>query len=503
MGKAVLYLVGYAVTAWLLWAYLTQQVRPIDAQMEWIRWAFLIAFTPALLRYLIQLVVAPFYEAVMARRRRKLRESGHVAEQPLVSILVPAWNEEVGIAATVRSILRSDYPHIETIVIDDGSTDNTAAVMAALVAEQDATGSEHRLICRSVPNGGKSRALNTGLRMSKGEIIITIDADSVIEPDAVRAFVAAYEDPKVMCVAGNVKVGNYGNAVGFVQHFEYLFSFFFKKADSLLNAVYIVGGAAASYRRRVFKELGGFDDTIITEDIEISTRIQNAGWTVQYAPDAVIWTEGAPTFLGLSKQRVRWKYGRLVTFWRYRNLFFSLDRRHSKMLSLLVLPVALLSDFLLLVQPVVLTLLIFYTIAGDDYLPLLAYAALIMAMVVIQVLSDVRRRRHLHLLPFSPAAWVMIYIIDVIELQALVRSFWRLGTGAGLQWQRWTREGVFEQEDAPVTRDPAVGQLPAATEPAPAPSEPQAARSVEPAVVEPTVTVPAGPLPRRALPGAH
>lgn len=327
-------------------------------------------------------------------------------------------------------------------------------------------------------------------------------ADRVIEPDAVRAFVAAYEDPKVMCVAGNVKVGSYGNAVGFVQHFEYLFSFFFKKADSLLNALYIVGGAAASYRRRVFKELGGFDDTIITEDIEISTRIQNAGWTVQYAPDAVIWTEGAPTFMGLAKQRVRWKYGRLVTFWRYRHLFFSLDRRHSKMLSLLVLPVALLSDFLLLVQPVVLTLLIGYTIAGHDYLPLLAYALIIMSLVIIQVLTDVRRRRHLHLLTFAPAAWVMVYIIDVIELQALVRSFWRLGTGAGLQWQRWTREGVFDQEDAPVAVETKVRQLPSPPAAAPADARPQAASSVEPAHAAPSGASPAGAPPKRALPGA-
>lgn len=106
----------------------------------------------------------------------------------------------------------------------------------------------------------------------------------------------------------------------------------------LLNAVYIVGGAAASYRRYVFRKLGGFDETIITEDIELSTRIQDHGWAVRYAPKAVIWTEGAPTFLGLAKQRVRWKYGRLVTFWRYRHLFFSLDRRHSRILSPLVLP---------------------------------------------------------------------------------------------------------------------------------------------------------------------
>lgn len=443
MGRIALHVFGYAVTGLLWWAFLTLHARPVGAGLWW-RWLVLVFMAPTVLRYAVQLVLAPFYELVMdSLRRRRDRRRGELALTPTVTVVVPAWNEEVGIAATVRSVLASDYPHLEIVVIDDGSTDGTAGVMQALVAEHEASGHPARLLFHTQPNAGKSRAMNTALAMATGELIFTVDAESVVEPDAVSELVKMYENPAVMSVAGNVKIGNSDTVVGIIQQFEYLYAFFFKKADSLLSAVYIVGGAAASYRRSVLDEMGGFDESIITEDIEMSTRIQDEGGVVQYAPRAVIWTEGASDVTGLARQRLRWKYGRLITFWRYRHMFLSTAPRHNKWLSWLIMPVTLLGDFLLLMEPLLLVLIGIYTWLSHDFLPIIVYAAVLGAIFVYQVLTDVRRRQHLHLLLMAPFIWLLIYFIDAIEFQALTRSLTRIARREGLRWQRWQRNGVF------------------------------------------------------------
>lgn len=124
-----------------------------------------------------------------------------------------------------------------------------------------------------VPNGGKGQALNHGLAHANGEIVMTIDADSVMDAEAIGNIVRRFSDGSVGAVAGNVIVGNASSIVGIIQQLEYLYGFFFKRADSFFGSVYIVGGAAAAYRRDVLEEVGDFDPDIITEDIEMSTRI--------------------------------------------------------------------------------------------------------------------------------------------------------------------------------------------------------------------------------------
>ncbi|MBB1483665.1 glycosyltransferase family 2 protein [Tessaracoccus sp. MC1865] len=447
MGRIALYLFGYAATAALVWAFLTLQTHP-QPPGAWLRWVVLLAMGPSLFRYSVQLVLAPLYELIMARRRRR-QGARCVVRRPSVSVLVPARNEEVGIEATVRSVLASDYPDLELVVVDDGSTDGTGEVMRRLVREHEESRRPGRLVFRSLPNAGKSRAMNTALSLSSGDLIITVDADSVVEPDAVREIVRLYDDPRVMSVAGNVKIGNHKSPIGLIQQFEYLYAFFFKKADSLLNAVYIVGGAAASYRRSIIDELGGFDETIITEDIEMSTRIQDAGGKVQYTPRAVIWTEGASDVAGLAGQRLHWKYGRLITFWRYRWMFLSIAPRHNMWLSWLVMPVTVIADLLLLLEPLLLALIVAYTWVSHDFLPIIVYIALLAVVLVFQVLTDVRRRQSLNLLLVAPIAWLLIYFVDAIEFQALTRSLLRISRRQGLDWQRWERSGVFSGEPVP------------------------------------------------------
>ncbi|WOP17716.1 glycosyltransferase family 2 protein [Raineyella sp. LH-20] len=457
MGRALLVLGTYVVTATLAVLTFTHHARPTD-EYATLRLVIFLLFIPSLFKYLVQICVAPWYELTAWWRARCSRTPARRARtyQPRISVIVPAWNEEVGILTTVRSVLASRYPDVELIVVNDGSTDGTDRVMRAFLHEHQLSGHRIPIIYDVQPNGGKATAINHGIGLASGEIVMTVDADSVLRADALTNIVRRFEDERVMSVAGNVKIGNRSHTLGLVQQLEYLYGFYFKKADSLLNSIYIVGGAAAAYRRWVFDEVGGFDPSIITEDIEMSTRIQAAGYAIAYAADAVVYTEGAEDLRGLSRQRLRWKYGRLLTFARYRWLFFSLRRHHSAPLTLLILPVAVISEALLLLEWALLAIFFWYTAHTQDYAPILLYAGLTAVLVTLQVLTDPERRQNLNLLLLAPGAWCVLYLVDVVEFQALARSILRIIRGEGVTWQRWNRCGVFQSDamavaSAPVT----------------------------------------------------
>ena len=442
-----LVVVGYALTGLIVWEQLADPGSVEGASTTW-RLVLSLLVAPALLKYVVQLLAAPWFAPVSWLRRQWRRQHRGAPVLPRISVIVPAWTEEVGIAATVRSALASNYPDFEVIVVNDGSTDATDAVMRRLVSEHEGTGHSADLVYLSKPNGGKGSALNLALQEATGELVFTTDADSAIAPEALRRLARHFEDPRVMSVAANVKLGNPRGALGLVQQLEYLYGFYFKQADALLGSIYIVGGAAAAYRRRVFDEVGGFDESNITEDIEMSTRIQEAGHRISYAPDAVVYTEAPLEWAGLARQRLRWKFGRLMTFMQYRHLFFSTARRHNKWLSLLLLPAALWSEVLLLFQPVLLGVLWTYTALTSDYWPILLYAAAVAVLVHWQVLTDPRRTEYAKVLAIAPIAWFVLHVVDAIEFQALVRSIHRLVTGRGVTWQRWQRQGAFAHEPA-------------------------------------------------------
>ena len=235
----------------------------------------LVLFAPLMLKFVVSLSIALWYP--IAEQRRERRRSANPA--PKVSVLIPAWNEEVGIAAAMISVVQANYPDLEVIVIDDGSTDGTFEQIEQVAARfRSSRQFGHREIrFRRVRNGGKARALNTALKLATGEIVVTIDADSLVERHAIGNLVKHFADPKVASVAGNVAIGNRNTCIGLVQQLEYLFGFYFKRAEGMLNAVYIVGGAAAAYRRSILVEVGGFDETIITEDIELDASENLSG----------------------------------------------------------------------------------------------------------------------------------------------------------------------------------------------------------------------------------
>ena len=143
------------------------------------------------------------------------------------------------------------------------------------------------------------------------------------------------------------------------------------------------------------------------------------------------------------RQRLRWKHGRLLTFFRYRRLFGSLSDRHSRYLTLLVLPAALYGEALLLAWPVLLPICLVYTLLIGDLALLAAFIAIMTLIVWVQIVVDPERQRHRNLVALAPVAWLMFCWLDLIECQALLRSIARLAGGRGVTWQSWQRRGVF------------------------------------------------------------
>lgn len=404
--------------------------------------------TIMLIKYYIFLIIAPWYRVKEAYRRYRFAEYYHKASQaapyqPLVSVVVPAWNEEVGIIKTVKSLLANTYHRLEIVVVNDGSTDRThQKVINFLKTKAAHMRQPHvRVVYKRTSNGGKGKALNNGIMMAHGDIIVTMDADSIFAPNAIENLVRYFADPTVDAVVGNVKVANGKSIIGRMQALEYLFGFYYKRAHCVMGAEYIYGGACAAFRRATtFDAYGLFDFTNKTEDIEMSMRTKYYGLKSCYAEDVVCYTEGASTITGLVNQRLRWKKGRFDTFVKYRRMFFSGDKRHRKTLGWFVLPFSLLAELQLLFEPIAITLLITYSIIADDFVSL-ALGTLFVAVTYVMVGLFSREFRP-GLILLYPFTWPLFYFLVWIEYMVLVKSLVMSLRGEEIEWQRWDRKGI-------------------------------------------------------------
>lgn len=409
----------------------------------------IIVFASVLLtKYFVYMILSPWHEVVAAAKYRTLKPGF----EPLVSVIIPAWNEEVGLLTTVKSLLASTYRKLEVVVVNDGSTDNSDQLMQEFAQswKRSRHRTDPRLVYQYQENGGKGKALNKAIALSSGEIIISIDADCLVEAEAVENFVKVFQDPKVMAAVGNVKIGNTHTIIGTIQYLEFLFSFYFKRADSLMNTIYIIGGAAGAFRREIFEKLGQYNTTNITEDIELSVRIQDAGMKIVYCHDAIIHTEGATTLTGLMKQRLRWKRGRFETFVQFKHLFFSLRKKHNKLLTCAIMPLAIFGEIQLFAELGFLGFLYVYSYMTNDYSSFLSGIIVVGSMFLVQMLFDDKTTRKLSFIVLAPIGWLLFYVATLVEYQALVKSIWSLIRGQEVKWQRWQRSGVYDTLPAEV-----------------------------------------------------
>jgi poly-beta-1,6 N-acetyl-D-glucosamine synthase len=225
---------------------------------------------------------------------------------PLISVLVPAYNEGAVIQGSIRSLLRLDYPRYEIIVIDDGSRDDTYA--RAAIYEGEHGGATVRVVHQA--NAGKAHALNHGIRCARGSLILCMDGDSALDPGTLRAAVRHFEDPAVAAVAGNVKVVNRTNMLSRLQALEYIEGLnMVRQAQAFFRTVNIVPGPIGIFRREALLEIGGYHSDTFAEDCDLTLRLLGRGWQIRYEGRAIALTEAPEQLLDLLKQRYRWTRG--------------------------------------------------------------------------------------------------------------------------------------------------------------------------------------------------
>jgi cellulose synthase/poly-beta-1,6-N-acetylglucosamine synthase-like glycosyltransferase len=247
--------------------------------------------------------------------RSRRREKEHFGEgfTPLVSVVVPAFNEEKVICRTIESLLASDHKNFEILVVDDGSSDTTYEL-----ARGKFSGNKKVTVFQK-ENGGKASALNFGWLRAKGEIIIALDADTLFLPNTITELVHRFADEKVGAVAGNAKVGNRINIVTKWQALEYITSQNMdRRAFSSLNCITVVPGSVGAWRREILEQTGGFSADTLAEDQDLTIQIRKLGYKIGYEENAIGLTEAPDSLRGLAKQRFRWSYGTLQCMWKHK-----------------------------------------------------------------------------------------------------------------------------------------------------------------------------------------
>jgi cellulose synthase/poly-beta-1,6-N-acetylglucosamine synthase-like glycosyltransferase/peptidoglycan/xylan/chitin deacetylase (PgdA/CDA1 family) len=241
------------------------------------------------------------------QRQREISRANLIWQPNSIAVLVPGYNEEKVICKTVQSLLAStNAQRLDIIVIDDGSTDRTSAIVTETFADH-----ANVKVFRKT-NGGKSAALNYGISRTTAEIIVAIDADTMLEPDAIELLVRHFHDPRLGAVAGNAIVGNQCNMITRMQALEYVTSQNLeRRALETINAIPVVPGAIGAWRRAALIEAGGYGHDTLAEDADLTIELERRNWKVIYEPRAKALTEAPETVKAFLKQRFRWMFGTL------------------------------------------------------------------------------------------------------------------------------------------------------------------------------------------------
>lgn len=280
----------------------------------------------------IILMYFSYQQRVKLRRRRRKQNFAVIYDDfnPLVSVVIAAYNEEKVINKTIHSVLQSDYRPLEVIIVNDGSTDRTEEVIL------QEFGNHPDVWVISKPNGGKTEAINLGYREAYGEIIVSIDADTIIAENTISLLVRHFIDPKVAAVSGNVKVGNVRNLLTLWQHVEYITGFNLeRRAFDELNCIPVVPGAIGAWRKSAVEEAGYFQHDTLAEDTDITLTLLRHGYKVQFEDQSLAYTEAPEDMKSFLKQRTRWIYGTLQCLWKHRGALFS---EKQKSLGFVTLP---------------------------------------------------------------------------------------------------------------------------------------------------------------------
>lgn len=272
----------------------------------------------------LAIYIQVFFLTTFLENRKKFStgSSSNLADNlyPKVSLIVPCYNEEIGVVKTLDSLLALDYPKelLQIVVVDDGSKDNTWNEM------QKYKNHSSVLLLQKKNEGHKTSALNFALKHVSGDIIASVDADTYLPPNSLKRMIHYFiNDKETMAVGSSVIINNPKTIVEHAQSAEYNLFFFSKKMLATVGGAMVVPGAFSAYRKEVFEKLGGYKTAHNWEDGELTYRIQAAGWKVDQAHDVFSYTNAPRTVKALFKQRLRWAYGFLNNTFDYRRVILN------------------------------------------------------------------------------------------------------------------------------------------------------------------------------------
>lgn len=250
--------------------------------------------------------------------------SGKNDFNPFVSIIIPVYNEANIIKESVKSLLKLDYDKYEIIIVNDGSTDDTARCCEELVGMHKGLHSDIKIVLINKPNGGKSSALNTGIQYSKAEFVLCMDGDTQLTPETLKVSVGYFKDEKMGAVAGNVKVLNRKTLITDLQALEYIEGLnLLRSSQSYLGIINIIPGPVGIFRKSAIQQSGWYSNDTFAEDADLTLKLRVAGWKVIYEMNAIGYTEAPATIHQLLKQRYRWTRGILQSIRKYKEFLYN------------------------------------------------------------------------------------------------------------------------------------------------------------------------------------
>jgi cellulose synthase/poly-beta-1,6-N-acetylglucosamine synthase-like glycosyltransferase/peptidoglycan/xylan/chitin deacetylase (PgdA/CDA1 family) len=372
-----------------------------------------------------------------ARRRRAPAWSWGPPVNDPVTVIVPAYNERTTIAGTVRSLASGTHPVIEVLVIDDESSDGTADEVEQLELPNV------RVV--RVPGGGKAAALNAGVALASHDLVVMVDADTVVAPEAIHRLVQPFADPTVGAVAGNVKVGNRRTLLGRWQHIEYVIGFNLdRRLYDALGCMPTVPGALGAYRRAAVRAAGGLSRSTLAEDTDLTMALHRAGWRVVYQETAIARTEAPSTLRQLWRQRYRWSYGTMQAMWRHRRAV--VDHGPAGRFGRRGLPfIALFTVVLPLCAPVLDVFAVYGVFFLDRRETAVAWLAVLIVQLVTAILAfrlDREPLRPLWALPLQQLVYRQIMYLVLVHSAATALS------GGAMKWQKLRRTGEVAAQHA-------------------------------------------------------
>lgn len=358
-------------------------------------------------------------------------------EEERVSVLIPAYNEEKNIRGTLVSILESTHLPDEILVLDDGSSDKTAAR-----AREVAKYYPNRIRVISLSNGGKASALNAGASNATGGILVAIDGDTVLDRFAIQALLYRFRDPMVGAVAGKVVPIESGGIFEKLQYLEYLVGQNIDKAAlSRFGAVNVVPGAIGAWRRELLLELGGYSKDTLVEDQDLTLGVLARGMKVVYEPAAISYTEVPAGFKAFFLQRLRWMYGTFQCVWKYRKNLFSFQ---NKRLGLVALPYAfsvnVLFPVVVAVLHGVLLLALLLSLAYPILWFFLLYTVFDIFYAFLALAEEEKKNwRYVVYIPLQRLLFMVMYAALTVLVVLKVLD------GSGTTWKKLLRKGLAEK----------------------------------------------------------